>query len=629
MLLCRRAARIQRSALSLYAGPPGRSRSAASRQLATTSGRAHTRSGSRAHNDGWQFGVRRAAAVGAAAAGVGVGMAAVVSMRASEPRCDFVEPLAGDVISVYGECCADGKPHGHGRYTHTLSKPGHGGTHYKQYEGGFRDGVRSGQGLLTHFKSKRDLERGDPWLRLNGTFANNFPNGWCALELPGDGLVYEGEWVKGKRKGFGMQKDRNGIYFGNWEDGKRTTHVGPNFDGLAVLKFADGDAYYGHFKNDYHHGPGLYMWHDGSTFMGNWVSGERAGMGTLFSPRNQVIYEGEWQHNQPDGVGKRNYHDGGYYQGAFRAGRRHGNFGKHVFSNGTEVSGEWENDNLVSNAEYNMDDPDGIGGCLVVSLERYDDDRLFRRGGREDRERVVKVFKKMGYRVTCAVSPRREERGKAVAGADATHDVRTAQDIVDVVDGFSADVCGASAVVVVMGHGVGHHLVAPDNTAVDIAADITHKLSGAACKQMAQKPKLVVVNACRDSAAPVSDGQGAGAAPAAGVALHTLNPSPTSGIDAVQAARDMIPNDCDFAVWASTPLGYGSWRNRDGSYFVRALAKVLHEQAHFCELRELGAEVNKQAGKLAGLKGKAQVPVVATSMWKKMRFPVELKQMRA
>jgi hypothetical protein len=52
----------------------------------------------------------------------------------------------------------------------------------------------------------------------------------------GEGNIYEGAWVNGKKNGFGKQKFKSGsLYEGLWKDGKR--------NGLGKLTVHNGDTY--------------------------------------------------------------------------------------------------------------------------------------------------------------------------------------------------------------------------------------------------------------------------------------------------------------------------------------------------------------------------------------------------
>ena len=111
-----------------------------------------------------------------------------------------------------------------------------------RYTGGFKDGVRHGEGILL-MPGKRKIV--GVWVDneiREGTFTDS------------DGTIYEGQWEFRERNGRG------------------------------TLTFPDGRKYVGEFKNGQRHGKGTMTWPDGRTYVGDFKNGVRTGQATMTYP---------------------------------------------------------------------------------------------------------------------------------------------------------------------------------------------------------------------------------------------------------------------------------------------------------------------------------------------------------
>jgi hypothetical protein len=78
-----------------------------------------------------------------------------------------------------------------------------------------------------------------------------------------DGVIYEGQWMLGKRHGRGKQIWPNGsIYEGYWSEDKA--------NGKGRLIHALGDVYEGQWLNDKASGQGVFIHREGSIYKGSW-----------------------------------------------------------------------------------------------------------------------------------------------------------------------------------------------------------------------------------------------------------------------------------------------------------------------------------------------------------------------
>ncbi|KAJ8722485.1 hypothetical protein PYW07_003665 [Mythimna separata] len=126
------------------------------------------------------------------------------------------------------------------------------------YEGDWSKGYRHGFGLL----SKR---------AANGTFT----------------LVYRGEWVRGKLEGPGWMYFENGdVYLGFFKRNKKC--------GYGNMWYADKTFYGGYWKNDLKHGLGLFLLENGCRYEGHWEKDIKSGIGRYYHMNTGQLQEGCW-----------------------------------------------------------------------------------------------------------------------------------------------------------------------------------------------------------------------------------------------------------------------------------------------------------------------------------------------
>ena len=110
----------------------------------------------------------------------------------------------------------------------------------------------------------------------------------------------------------------------------------------TTIEFSDG-SYQGEIdKKGKKNGKGIYVWHDGSTYEGDFKEDSRHGNG-YFKWRNGESYKGDYFENGRTGEGQYRWPDGSYYEGSFLRGKRHG-FGVYYSIDGAVYEGEWFDD---------------------------------------------------------------------------------------------------------------------------------------------------------------------------------------------------------------------------------------------------------------------------------------------
>jgi len=134
-----------------------------------------------------------------------------------------------------------------------------------KYTGGFKDGVRQGDGILL-------LPGGR---KIVGVWENNEMKSGTYTEP--DGTVYKGQWKFRERNGQGTLSYPDGRkYVGEFKSGQR--------HGQGTMDFPDGRQYEGEFFQGQRTGRGAMTYSDGRKYIGEFKDGQRNGQGTMIYP---------------------------------------------------------------------------------------------------------------------------------------------------------------------------------------------------------------------------------------------------------------------------------------------------------------------------------------------------------
>lgn len=119
-------------------------------------------------------------------------------------------------------------------------------------------------------------------------------------------------------------------------------------DDYGVYSYHSGMQYEGEWKNGKRHGQGTLTYADGSKYIGNWSNGRMHGQGikTYASDKLYREYSGEWKNGNKHGKGSMIYTSGVRYEGNWKDGKKHG-LGTLIISDEKNITGEWRNDKLV------------------------------------------------------------------------------------------------------------------------------------------------------------------------------------------------------------------------------------------------------------------------------------------
>jgi len=152
--------------------------------------------------------------------------------------------------------------------------------------------------------------------------------------------IYEGEMKLGIESGFGTETNHSFKfpdylrYRGDWVDGKKT--------GYGCQYWSDGGKYCGELKDNKFQGNGTFTWSTGEVHVGQFVDNLQHGHGRL-KWNNGDYYDGEFEHGIFSGEGSLVYVSGTKYTGSFRNGKKEG-YGVYSWSTGDVYEGHWVND---------------------------------------------------------------------------------------------------------------------------------------------------------------------------------------------------------------------------------------------------------------------------------------------
>ncbi|GMI40686.1 hypothetical protein TrCOL_g11824 [Triparma columacea] len=154
-----------------------------------------------------------------------------------------------------------------------------------------------------------------------------------------DGNVYEGGFHLGMMHGKGCYTFRDGVYYdGSFFYNKIT--------GAGTYKWPDSSSYTGEVKDGLRHGKGTFVSPDQvTTYDGDWVSGKREGLGTIYYDEDKAVYyKGQWVANQRSGKGLVVYPSGNTYDGEWKANRKNGKGEMFWADKNEKYSGDWKDD---------------------------------------------------------------------------------------------------------------------------------------------------------------------------------------------------------------------------------------------------------------------------------------------
>lgn len=146
--------------------------------------------------------------------------------------------------------------------------------------------------------------------------------------------------------------------------------------------------------------------------------------------------------------------------------------------------------------------------------------------------------------------------------------------------------------IAILSHGGHGHIHAKD---IGYPLDtILSYLTPENCPSLAGKPKVFFIQACQGIL--LDEGfmmESRTATDNTASMIETRSCSQTDG-KSIKYSSYKIPNLADFLIAQSTTLGYASWRNQYGSWFIQSLCKELNENGKRYDILRLLTSVNQK-----------------------------------
>jgi hypothetical protein len=137
-------------------------------------------------------------------------------------------------------------------------------------------------------------------------------------------VVWKGACKDGFADGAGvLERSRRGVFSDTLVASYEVTMVQGRIEGAGKIKYANGNAFTGNFKDGRRDGPGYMAYANGDQLEVDFRDDLPNGAGVLLLSSG-AGYEGGWKDGKFDGIGTRTYQLGGSYAGAWKAGKWHG-----------------------------------------------------------------------------------------------------------------------------------------------------------------------------------------------------------------------------------------------------------------------------------------------------------------
>ncbi|XP_048056545.1 caspase-8-like [Megalobrama amblycephala] len=227
------------------------------------------------------------------------------------------------------------------------------------------------------------------------------------------------------------------------------------------------------------------------------------------------------------------------------------------------------------------------GVCVIINNVNFKN-MSERRGSDEDQKYLTRVFRWLGFVVV-------EHRNK------------TAAEMKNLLEELGKTVDGDCFVCCVLSHGVQEGVCGSDDGVVSVD-EIREPFNGITCKNLAGKPKLFFIQACRGRKHQDP--------------VEVQADAPEDGASAMEVDGDdfdiTIPSESDFLIARSTTDGHVSFRNqKEGSWFIQSLCRNLEELCPLGkDILEILVCVNNDVSH-QGIQSK-QMPVHEVAMRKKL-----------
>ncbi|CAH8459790.1 unnamed protein product [Schistosoma guineensis] len=165
-----------------------------------------------------------------------------------------------------------------------------------------------------------------------------------------------------------------------------------------------------------------------------------------------------------------------------------------------------------------------------------------------------------------------------------------------------------AAVLIILAHGLEHHIIASDGTHVSID-ELVSCFTNKKCPLLAGKPKLILIQACRGEERNHN----------ALVKRDFLDSLPSNfcEVSLDPSSWLSLPHMSDCVIVYSTLPGFVSWRSEiEGSWYVKVFVEVTRLHGHRLHILELLTEVNNRLVSEASNYGIKQISQPVTTLTK-------------
>lgn len=147
-----------------------------------------------------------------------------------------------------------------------------------------------------------------------------------------DGDIFIGMWQRNMAQGLGSYYSAQGVttYRGQWAEDCQ--------HGCGVEATAGG-RYHGQFVYGKKEGHGIYIWPDGSVYVGEWRNNIISGTG-YYKGKDENEFRGQWRDAVIHGFGMYTWADGRTFRGQYADDRKEG-FGVFTWKDGRRLEGFW------------------------------------------------------------------------------------------------------------------------------------------------------------------------------------------------------------------------------------------------------------------------------------------------
>lgn len=245
------------------------------------------------------------------------------------------------------------------------------------------------------------------------------------------------------------------------------------------------------------------------------------------------------------------------------------------------------------------------GKCIIINNISFDHRRDKRTGADVDAEKMKSLFEKLHFKVTVYTDIKAEDMQLVFARAKKPEEQKDADCLV----------------VILMSHGASGRITSKDGESVNLSHGVYGWFNKDMCPDLAGKPKLFFIQACRkcsECPRPADPGSAGPSVPRSRNTRRERRQSLCFHVDHGEKTSS-VWTDMYYA-YATLP-GYAAKRNRvEGSRFFVAVDRVFRQFSHTDSLDDLMNEVAMEMDKPYDDASQEQTPSVVKNGWRKRLY---------